>query len=80
MNADVYIDGVLKKKRALIAKSITLIESVLSAHQQLAQDILDGLLPHAGNAVRVGISGVPGVGKSTFIENFGMMLIEKGHR
>jgi len=71
---------VLKKKRALIAKSITLIESVLPAHQQLAQDILDGLLPHAGNAVRVGISGVPGVGKSTFIESFGMMLIEKGHR
>ncbi len=80
MDADAYIDGVLQKKRALIAKSITLIESVLPAHQQLAQDILDGLLPHAGNAVRVGISGVPGVGKSTFIESFGMMLIEKGHR
>ncbi|MFZ0612970.1 MAG: methylmalonyl Co-A mutase-associated GTPase MeaB [Desulfobacterales bacterium] len=80
MDADVYIDGVLKNKRALIAKSITLIESVLPAHQQLAQDILDGLLPHAGHAVRVGISGVPGVGKSTFIESFGMMLIEKGHR
>jgi LAO/AO transport system kinase len=80
MNAEFYIDGVLKKKRAIIAKSITLIESALSAHQQLAQDILDGLLPHAGKAIRVGISGVPGVGKSTFIESFGMMLIEKGHR
>jgi LAO/AO transport system kinase len=80
MDAEFYIDGVLKKKRAIIAKSITLIESALSAHQQLAQDILDGLLPYAGKAIRVGISGVPGVGKSTFIESFGMMLIEKGHR
>ena len=80
MDAEFYIDGVLKKKRAIIAKSITLIESALSAHQQLAQDILDGLLPYAGKAIRIGISGVPGVGKSTFIENFGMMLIEKGHR
>jgi len=80
MDAEFYIDGVLKKKRAMIAKSITLIESALPAHQQLAQNILDGLLPYAGNAIRIGISGVPGVGKSTFIESFGMMLIEKGHR
>ena len=80
MDAEFYIDGVLKKKRAIIAKSITLIESALSAHQKLAQNILDGLLPYAGNAIRIGISGVPGVGKSTFIESFGMMLIEKGHR
>jgi LAO/AO transport system kinase len=80
MDAEFYIDGVLKKKRATIAKSITLIESALPAHQELAQNILDGLLPHAGNAIRIGISGVPGVGKSTFIESFGMMLIEEGHR
>jgi LAO/AO transport system kinase len=80
MDAEFYIDGVLKKKRATIAKSITLIESALPAHQELAQNILDGLLPYAGNAIRIGISGVPGVGKSTFIESFGMMLIEEGHR
>ena len=80
MDAEFYVDGVLQKKRATIAKSITLIESALPAHQQLAQNILDGLLPYAGNAIRIGISGVPGVGKSTFIESFGMMLIEKGHR
>ena len=80
MDAQFYIDGVLQKKRAVIAKTITLIESSLPAHQQLAGDILDGLLPYAGNAIRIGISGVPGVGKSTFIESFGMMLIEKGHR
>lgn len=80
MDANFYVDGVLKKDRPVIAKSITLIESVLPAHQQLAQQILDGLLPASGNAIRIGVSGVPGVGKSTFIENFGMMLIEKGHR
>jgi LAO/AO transport system kinase len=80
MDAEFYIDGVLKKKRAMIAKSITLIESALPAHQKLAQNILDGLLPYAGNAIRIGISGVPGVGKSTFIESFGMMLIDEGHR
>jgi LAO/AO transport system kinase len=80
MDAEFYIDGVLNNRRAIIAKSITLIESALAGHQQLAQNILDGLLPHAGNAIRIGISGVPGVGKSTFIESFGMMLIEKGHR
>lgn len=80
MDAEFYIDGVLKKKRAVIAKSITLIESALPAHQKLAQNIIDGLLPYAGNAIRIGISGVPGVGKSTFIESFGMMLIDEGHR
>jgi LAO/AO transport system kinase len=80
MDAEFYVDGVLKKKRAMIAKSITLIESALPAHQKLAQNILDGLLPYAGNAIRIGISGVPGVGKSTFIESFGMMLIDEGHR
>ena len=80
MDAEFYIDGVMKKKRAMIAKSITLIESALPAHQKLAQNIIDGLLPYAGNAIRIGISGVPGVGKSTFIESFGMMLIDEGHR
>ena len=80
MDPEFYIDGVLNNKRSIIAKSITLIESALPAHQQLAQNILDGLLPYAGNAIRIGISGVPGVGKSTFIESFGMILIDKGHR
>lgn len=80
MKPEFYIDGVLKNNRAVIAKSITLIESALPSHQPVAQQILERLMPHAGNAIRVGISGVPGVGKSTFIESFGMMLIEKGHR
>jgi len=79
MDAQYYIDGVLERKRGVIAKSITLIESSLSAHQETAQTIIDGLLPHSGNAMRIGITGVPGVGKSTFIESFGMMLVAQGH-
>lgn len=75
-----YIQGVLEQNRRLLAKTITLIESALPAHQKMAMAILDGLLEHTGKAVRVGITGVPGVGKSTFIESFGMMLVEKGHR
>jgi LAO/AO transport system kinase len=79
MDAKYYVDGVIAKKRAVIAKSITLIESALPAHQEVAQSIIDSLLPHSGNAMRIGITGVPGVGKSTFIESFGMMLVEQGH-
>ncbi len=79
MDAQFYIDGVLERNRGLIAKSITLIESSLPIHQETAQTIIDSLLPYAGNAMRIGITGVPGVGKSTFIESFGMMLVAEGH-
>ncbi len=79
MDAHYYIDGVREKKRAVIAKTITLIESSLPAHQLLSQQIINGLLEYSGDAMRIGISGVPGVGKSTFIESFGMMLVELGH-
>ena len=74
-----YIEGVLNRKRRIIAKTITVIESSLPAHQHLSKTIVDGLLPHSGKSVRLGITGVPGVGKSTFIERFGMELIKKGH-
>jgi GTPase len=75
-----YVQGVLNDDRRLIAKTITLIESSLPAHQRLAQTIIDLLLPYAGKAIRLGITGVPGVGKSTFIESLGTMLVKKGHR
>ena len=75
-----YIDGVLAKNRRLVAKTITLIESSLPAHQEMAKAIVDALLPYAGNAVRIGITGVPGVGKSTYIESFGLQLVKQGHR
>lgn len=79
-DAQLYVDGVLANNRRILARTITLIESALPAHQELAKKILDQLIPHAGEAVRLGITGVPGVGKSTFIENFGLMLLKKGHR
>ncbi len=74
-----YIDGVLAKNRRIISKTITLIESSLPAHRKMAKAIVDGLLPHAGQAVRIGITGVPGVGKSTYIESFGLQLVQQGH-
>jgi LAO/AO transport system kinase len=79
-DAHYYAQGVMEGNRRLIAKAITLIESALPAHQALAGSMIDLLLPHSGKAVRIGITGVPGVGKSTFIENFGKMLVDDGHR
>ena len=69
----------LKQRRAL-AKIITLLESTRLDHRQRADDVLNTLLPKTGKSFRLGISGVPGVGKSTLIESLGLYLIEKGHR
>jgi LAO/AO transport system kinase len=80
MQTQDYIDGVLAKNRRIVAKTITLIESSLPSHQDIAKTIVDALLPHTGKAVRIGITGVPGVGKSTYIESFGLQLVEQGHR
>jgi LAO/AO transport system kinase len=80
METQDYIDGVLKQNRRIVAKTITLIESSLAAHQEKAKTIVDALLPYAGQAVRIGITGVPGVGKSTYIESFGLQLVKQGHR
>ena len=74
------VDGVLAGQRRALAKAITLIESTRSDHQQRAQQVLNALLPKTGDAVRIGISGVPGAGKSTFIEALGVWLIEQGKR
>jgi LAO/AO transport system kinase len=77
---EIYIRGVREQDRRLLSKTITLIESSRSDHQQLARKIVNELLPHTGKTVRLGITGVPGVGKSTFIESLGMYLVEAGHR
>jgi GTPase len=77
---DVLFQGILDNNRRLIAKTMTLIESNLPAHQQVAQQVLERLLPLTGKSVRLGITGVPGVGKSTFIENLGVYLADAGHR
>jgi LAO/AO transport system kinase len=73
------IRGVLNRDRLLLAKTITLIESSLPADQEAASRILDAILPYTGKAVRLGITGMPGAGKSTFIESLGTMLAEQGH-
>ena len=67
-------------QRRSLAKAITLLESTRADHRVLADELLTALLPHSGKSLRLGISGVPGVGKSTFIEALGLYLIEKGHR
>jgi LAO/AO transport system kinase len=69
----------LAQRRAL-AKAITLIESTLPTHRDRADALLDAVLPHSGQSFRLGLSGVPGVGKSTFIEALGLYLVERGHR
>ncbi|MCX4750254.1 methylmalonyl Co-A mutase-associated GTPase MeaB [Kitasatospora sp. NBC_01287] len=80
IDLDQYRQGVLDGSRAWIARAITLVESTRPDHRELAQRLLVDLLPHSGNAVRVGITGVPGVGKSTFIEGLGTRLTGRGHR
>ena len=74
------LHGDAAQQRRSIAKAITLLESTRPDHRAQADELLTALLPHAGNAFRLGISGVPGVGKSTFIEALGFYLIDHGHR
>ncbi|MET9920507.1 methylmalonyl Co-A mutase-associated GTPase MeaB [Streptomyces sp. NPDC006435] len=80
IDIDSYAKGVLDGRRAQIARAITLVESTRPDHRVLAQQLLRELLPHSGAARRIGISGVPGVGKSTFIDALGTMLTGLGHR
>ncbi len=75
-----YVSGVCSGNRKALAKTITLVESSLPKHQDLITNVIDRILPFTGNAIRVGITGVPGVGKSTFIESLGMLLVERGQR
>ncbi len=77
---DEYCDGVLAGDRRMIAKTITLLESRRADHRARGQEVLDRLVPHTGDAIRVGITGSPGVGKSSFIETLGLRLLEKTKR
>jgi LAO/AO transport system kinase len=74
--AQAFVDAILAGDRAMLSRAITLTESRLPQHAEKAQAIIEGCLPHSGASIRVGITGVPGVGKSTFIEAMGMHLIE----
>lgn len=75
-----YVDGVLAGDRVVLSRAITLIESTLTTDQELAEEVVNQIMPHTGKSIRIGITGVPGVGKSTFIESFGIEVVEKGHK
>ncbi len=75
-----YADGVRAGDRAVLGRAISLIESHARRHQDTARELLATLMPHTGGSVRIGITGVPGVGKSTFIERFGLILTEEGRK
>ncbi len=78
--ADELIEPLVSGDRAALARAITLVESTREDHQQEAQKLLTELLPRTGESIRIGITGVPGVGKSTFIEAFGSHVIDQGHK
>src|SRR5512147_494553 len=75
-----YVRGVLAGDRATLGRAITLVESNHPEHEKVAERLLVELMPHSGRALRVGITGIPGAGKSTFIEALGRRLTAEGHR
>lgn len=75
-----FVEGILARDIAILSQAITLVESNNPAHYERAQQIIEGCLPHAGRSIRIGITGVPGAGKSTFIEAIGGMVAGQGHR
>src|SRR5262249_38979078 len=80
LTVDAYFAGVRAGDVAILARALTLIESSSPRHQPLAEELLTRLLPHTGQSVRVGITGAPGVGKSTFIEALGLHLVRQERR
>lgn len=80
LNHDDLLAGILKGDLQALSSSITLLESNRSEDKEEAQKLINSCLPYAGKSVRLGITGVPGVGKSTFIESFGQVVVEKGHK
>ena len=77
---DEYVDGILAGNIPILSQAVTLVESSKPEHEEMAQAIIEKCLPHSGNSIRVGITGVPGAGKSTSIDAFGMHLINKGNK
>ena len=80
LTTEEYIDGILRGDITILSQAITLVESSNPAHYAQAQEIIEGCLPHAGNSIRIGITGVPGAGKSTWIEAVGNMVTRLKHK
>ena len=79
-SASYYVKGILEGNITVLSQAITLVESNNTTHRNLAQDIIEQCLPSSGNSIRIGITGVPGVGKSTFIESFGKYLTSEQNK
>lgn len=80
LSVDELADGIRSGNRSMLARAITLVESNAIAHQEQSQQLLDMLMDRTGDSLRIGITGVPGAGKSTIIDTFGSMLCEQGHK
>lgn len=78
--ADEYVAGILEGNIAILGQAVTLVESALTEHHQIAQEVIEKCLPYTGQSIRLGITGVPGAGKSTFIEALGMHLVRQNHK
>ena len=77
LTANDYVEGILKGDTSILGQAVTLVESTHPAHQQVAQEVIERCLPHSGNSVRIGISGVPGAGKRTSIDEFGIHVLKE---
>ncbi|MEL7832942.1 methylmalonyl Co-A mutase-associated GTPase MeaB [Fodinibius sp. Rm-B-1B1-1] len=80
LSLDEYVEGIKSGDRTILSRAITLIESTKTEHRETAQDIIEACLPETGDSIRIGITGVPGVGKSTFIESLGNYIIDQGSK
>jgi LAO/AO transport system kinase len=79
-SSDEYVSGILSGNRTILSQAITLAESFLPGHYEAIQEIIERCLPYSGKSIRIGITGVPGAGKSTFIESFGIFLAGEGRK
>jgi LAO/AO transport system kinase len=79
-SVDEYVEGILSGNRTILSQAITLAESSLPAHYEIIQSIIEKCLPYSARSIRIGITGVPGAGKSTFIESFGLFIVEEGRK
>lgn len=78
--ASEYVEGIRKGDISILSQAVTLIESSRSDHQVLAQEVIEKCLPYSGNSIRIGLTGVPGAGKSTSIDAFGVHIVNSGHK